>query len=140
MNSYLESDREALGRRCGELAHALGERKSRSSEERAALAEDIRLLLIALQQRLDVGMFRPGAPADRMRRDERVSVSDAYSEALSSRMKALRWDLLEEAAELVLGDRSSGWLRDESRDATDSDSGFRAALQRLDGLRENRRR
>jgi hypothetical protein len=138
-NPFIDLSRDRLAQVCGELAAELGEAKPRSPEERLELANACRFALIAAQRRLDLGMHQPGAPADTLRRDPRATYPAVYCASLATRQQALRWELLEEAADLALGSGAATWLRDLGRRGAESEEQFRNSLEALEIARRAKR-
>ena len=138
-NPFIDLPRDRLAHVCGELAFELGEAKPRTAEERLELATACRFALIAAQRRLDLGTHQPGAPADTLRRDPRATYPAVYAASLAIRQQALRWQLLEEAADLALGTRAANWLRDIGGRGVESDEQFRAVLEALEEARRTKR-
>lgn len=121
-------------------AGELGETRSRTPQERANLAEDTRLLLIAMGHVLAHGTTIPHSP------EQLVSaggqrVSEAYWPWYQRLAAAQRGLTLRRAAETVAG---LGWAKvylDQGEDtvaaARASDEGLLRALEALDGARRN---
>lgn len=138
-NPFIDLPRDRLAHVCGELAFELGEAKPRTAEERLELATACRFALIAAQRRLDLGMHQPGAPADTLRRDPRATYPAVYAATLATRQQALRWELLEEAADLALGSGAAIWLRDVGGRGVESDAQFLASMEALEIARRAKR-
>ncbi|MGN6518778.1 MAG: hypothetical protein ACTHK2_05055 [Dokdonella sp.] len=143
-NPFIEQTLEELGSRCYEIAGELGSDRKRSIEERRALVERTRMLLLALGYRLHgTSNGTPGSPeqaaeladGDFVREFERYRVS-----LMRDGERRARRETLLRAANFALGRKAARWLDDpdtlwsqrRSYVGAASDAGFETLLRELE--------
>lgn len=134
-NPFLDLSFSELSDECGRAADNLGTRVQRSPEDRADLAERVRLLLIACQRLLWVGETIPGTPEQELsRRMPGVTLESAYMSLLRSRIPEVRMEIFNRAADFAFRDRLQ-YERFISlpRDVTSSDEALAEGLREIEG-------
>lgn len=129
-----------LAEHCGRFVDQLDDRRPRSPEERLALVEGVRLLLIACQRSLYIGEYTPGTPEQTLARGmPGTTVESAYSQLFESRKRELRLEIITRAADFLLKDsRRVEAFRRSNMDVSSSDERLVAALRSLEELTSKR--
>ena len=136
-NPYVEISPEALYSALQTRAGDLLTRRIRTTEERARLAQDSAMLMLAVSRYVGVGAHTPESPEKALESGV-TSIADAYGAWYRVRTCDLRWQVLRRAAGYLLGGRAERWLQEEFltragvADPTGSDEGLIAALNTLD--------
>lgn len=112
-------------------ASRLEQRGGGTPDERAAFAEELRLLLIASGQRLNVSRFMPHTPAFELSRSAAPDPVDVYTAFVERECAGVRHDALQQAAEGVMAPHQLVHWLDARPAALTSDAGCRAALAEL---------
>lgn len=132
-NPYIDLHFAELSEVCGRLASELGTKRVRSVEERAELAEEVRLALIACQRALWEGETRPGTPElDLARGLPGAALDELYFKLFESRVEEERLEVLRRATDFVFRDREAqeAFLR-EAKNLGDGEEGLKASLRAL---------
>lgn len=130
-NPYIDLNFADLSDVCGQVATALGEKRQRTPEERAQLAEDVRLLLIACQRALWEGETTPGTPEmDLDRGLPGAELEALYWGLYERRVAEQRIEVLRRATDFVFRDREAQEAFLRAAPAGDGAS-LKAALRQL---------
>lgn len=138
MNRFMTQDASSLVAACNRLASALDHRGSASPESRAALAQELKEVLLACALRLTGGRHTPNTPEQRVQGGGWM-LAAAYEAWYQHECATLRLHGLLRAADLVHGARGYEWSTRRpgsdptpSEMAVESDAGLRQALQLLE--------
>lgn len=137
-NPYLDIELEQLAAAAGARAAELRDRRVRTPDERAALAEDTATLLLAVHHRLGavLGEHTPSAPGKEQARG--VSLADAFGSWANQREREIRHQALVLATDRHLGAEPHPWYLTAQVDgqraydlALASTAGLKAVLEAL---------
>jgi len=128
-NPYLDTDLEGLTEACHARAGDLLEPRQRTRDERAELAEDTGYLLLAIARRIDPGWHGASGPEREL--EDMGDLAARFGEWAELKQKALRYEVLLRAANVVQGGSAHIWIR-EAR--LDGERAYTLAIESDDGL------
>lgn len=146
-NPFREATFAELQLAISEASKTLDERSYRTKAEKAAFAQRLRFLLLALWERFNTGQTIPGSPEMSLDREFAANVEKhymaLYRRLLDRETSDLRVFVINRAADYVLGKEGVYWVtpgpyspgRERRVDAVwDSDEGLRRCLAELHEL------
>lgn len=102
-NPFIELTRDDLSRELSAAAVRLQQRGGSTPEQRAAFADELRLMLIAAANRLADQRLMPGTPAHELSRVEAADPVAVYAQWLEREAVSARSWALAEVGEPILG-------------------------------------